>query len=69
MNITSKQKKLWLPLTGLILSFSFYVAALGSIWAVVLVIPMIGFLMIFLLCNGERMSVAFKSWLERDGWK
>ncbi|WP_137137352.1 hypothetical protein [Pseudomonas asiatica] len=69
MNITSKQKKLWLPLTGLILSFSFYVAALGSIWAVVLVIPMIGFLMIFLLCNGERMSAAFKSWLERDGWK
>ncbi|HDS1057839.1 MULTISPECIES: hypothetical protein [Pseudomonas putida group] len=69
MNITSKQKKLWLPLAGLTLSLSCYVAALGSLWAVVLVIPMMGFLMVFLLCNGERMSSALKAWLERDGWK
>lgn len=69
MKITSQQKKLWLPLGMLIVSFCMYMKALGTIWAVVLVIPMIGSLMVFLICSGDRVMVAIKAWLERDGWK
>lgn len=69
MKITSQQKKLWLPLAMLLVSFCMYIKALGTIWAVVLVIPMIGSLMVFLICNGDRMLAAIKAWLERDGWQ
>ncbi|USS54184.1 hypothetical protein [Pseudomonas kermanshahensis] len=69
MKITSQQKKLWLPLSMLLVSFCMYIKALGTIWAVVLVIPMIGCLMVFLICNGDRMLAAIKAWLERDGWR
>ncbi|MCE1020523.1 hypothetical protein LU640_25595 [Pseudomonas monteilii] len=69
MKITSQQKKLWLPLGMLIVSFCMYIKALGTIWAVALVIPMIGSLMVFLICNGDRMLAAIKAWLERDGWQ
>lgn len=69
MKITSQQKKLWLPLSMLLVLFCMYIKALGAIWAVVLVIPMIGCLMVFLICNGDRMLAAIKAWLERDGWR
>jgi len=69
MKITSQHKKLWLPLAMLLASFCMYIKALGTIWAVVLVAPMAGSLMVFLTCNGDRILVVIKAWLERDGWQ
>ncbi|MBF8729740.1 hypothetical protein IRZ59_04720 [Pseudomonas guariconensis] len=69
MKITSHQKKVWLPLAALFISFCLYLKALGSIWAIVLVIPMFGSLMVFLTSNGDRILKAIKAWLDRDGWK
>ncbi|MDD2108996.1 hypothetical protein [Pseudomonas asiatica] len=68
MKITSQQKKLGLPLSGLIASFLLYLEALGTVWAILLVVPMVGFLMAFLIFNGEHLAKRIKSWFERDGW-
>ncbi|WP_409313665.1 hypothetical protein [Pseudomonas putida] len=69
MKITSQQKKVWLPLAAFFISFCLYIKALGSIWAIVLVIPMVGSLMVFLTSNGDQFLKVIRDWLDRDGWK
>lgn len=69
MKITSQQKKFGLPLAGLSASFLLYLNCLGTAWAILLVVPMVGFLMAFLTFNGDHLARWIKSWFERDGWK
>lgn len=69
MNITSTQKKFWLPLTGFIVFFVAWVLALGTIWAIALPLPMALFAGVFLACNVESMVKKVTAWLDRDGWK
>ncbi|GGU79332.1 hypothetical protein GCM10009504_40290 [Pseudomonas laurentiana] len=69
MRITSKQKKFWIPLAGFIASFIAWAAALGTIWGIVLPLPMALCAGVFLACNIEPVIKSTKAWLDRDGWK
>ncbi|WP_110949199.1 hypothetical protein [Pseudomonas bohemica] len=69
MKITSKQKKVAVPLTVFIVSAAAYVAALGS-WWFVLTLPTLCVSFAFTCMHlGPPAAKSINDWLERDGWR
>lgn len=68
-NITSKQKKLMLPLASLVVSFAAFLFTLGN-WAAVLVSTFVG-ISFALTCKGviDEYGATITDWFNRDGWK
>lgn len=69
MKITSQQKKFALPLSGFLISLVAYLLSLGSILAILWVIPMVATAWVFVACNIDAIHKAITGWLNRDGWK
>lgn len=67
--ITSKQKKIAVPLLIFTISLSGYIAALGSLWFLLFSIPM-GVSGTYLCFQaGCLIGPKIQAWLNRDGWK
>ena len=66
MKLTSKQKKLYIPLLAFAASLILYVASLGSFFAILLAIPMSASAGWLLVWNAERWRAEMNDWVNKD---
>ena len=66
MKLTSKQKKLYIPLFAFAASLILYVASLGSFFAILLAIPMSASAGWLLVWNAERWRADLNDWVNKD---
>lgn len=66
MKLTSKQKKIWLPLSVMLLSLILYVTLLGSGFAIIAGLVFSASAAAFLGWNGDRLLTEFNDWANSD---